>query len=519
MARYRNPVLPGCHPDPGVCRFGDEFVLVTSSFEYLPGLPVHVSGDLIGWRQVGHAIERPGQLDLAGLESSRGLFAPSVRVVGDRLVVVCTVVGPDDGSWGGRTGHFAVTATDARGPWSDPVWIDGVGGIDPCLTVDGERLWLTGTQPAASASYPGQTDVWLVELDPATFQPLGSPAVIWGGAMKGAVWAEGPRILSRPGGGWLLLTAEGGTAEDHAVVVAYSDEITGPYLGDPGNPRLTHRDLGRREEFAAVGHADLVQDATGAWWATLLATRPVPGHDGAVREGLLGRETCLVPVEWEDGRPLFAPGVGRVQAEVSTGADVSAPVEHPVAHPLVVEGFGDGVLDLDWNGIGRHPSSFATLVSGGEVRLRGGGEPTSVGERSFLGRRLPAERVDVAVTIRVPAGSGVRGGLLLRVSERALLELSVDGDGVVRCTRVTPGERVVFASGTARDGGAVRLELSVDGLSGRASVDGALFAPVDLAGLAPSPGRDFVGAWVGPVAVGPSSEVVTATSFSLAVRS
>ncbi|MBF4574239.1 glycoside hydrolase family 43 protein [Herbiconiux sp. VKM Ac-1786] len=514
MATYRNPVLPGCHPDPGVCRFGDEFVLVTSSFEYLPGLPVHVSSDLIGWRQVGHAIERPGQLDLAGLESSRGLFAPSVRVVGERLVVVCTVVGPDDGSWGGRTGHFAVTATDARGPWSDPVWIDGVGGIDPCLTVDGERLWLTGTQPAASASYPGQTDVWLVELDPSTLQPLGSPTVIWGGAMKGAVWAEGPRILSRPGGGWLLLTAEGGTAEDHAVVVAYSDEITGTYVGDPGNPRLTHRELGRRAEFSAVGHADLVQDATGAWWATLLATRPVPGLSGGAREGLLGRETCLVPVEWEDGRPLFAPGVGRVQREVVTGGEDSA----PVAHPLVVEGFGEGALDLDWNGVGRHPSAFADLLEGGGVRLRGGGEPSEVVPRSLLGRRLPAERAHVAVTIGVPAGSGVRGGLLLRVSELAVLELSVDGAGTVSCVRVTPGERVVLASGSARDVGAVRLELSVDGLSGRASVDGDLFASVDLAGLAPSPGRDFVGAWVGPVAVGPSSEVVTASSFVLAVR-
>jgi hypothetical protein len=109
--------------------------------------------------------------------------------------------------------------------------------------------------------------------------------------------------------------------------------------------------------------------------------------------------------------------------------------------------------------------------------------------------------------------------LLLRVSERAVLELSVDASGAVSCVRVTPGERVVLASGAARDVGDVRLELSVDGLSGRASVDGAVFASVDLAGLAPSPGRDFVGAWVGPVAVGPSSQTVTASSFMLAVRS
>jgi hypothetical protein len=205
-----------------------------------------------------------------------------------------------------------------------------------------------------------------------------------------------------------------------------------------------------------------------------------------------------------------------VQAEVVTAGDAAGPVEHP----LVVEGFGDGGLDLDldWNGIGRHPSAFAELLEGGGVRLGGGGEPSEVVPRSFLGRRLPTERADVAVTIGVPAGSGVRGGLLLRVSERAVLELSVGGAGTVSCVRVTPGERVVLASGPARDVGAVRLELSVDGLTGRASVDGDLFASVDLAGLSPEAGRDFVGAWVGPVAVGPSSEVVTATSFVLAVR-
>ncbi|MCS5716126.1 glycoside hydrolase family 43 protein [Herbiconiux sp. CPCC 205716] len=514
MARYRNPVLAGCHPDPGVCRFGDEFVLVTSSFEYLPGLPVHVSRDLVEWQQVGHAIERPGQLDLAGLESSRGLFAPSVRVIGDRLVVVCTVVGPDDGSWPGRTGHFAVTATDARGPWSDPVWIDGVGGIDPCLTVDGDRLWLTGTRPAADARWAGQTDVWLVELDPTTFQPLGVPTVIWGGAMIGAVWAEGPRILSRPGGGWMLLAAEGGTAGEHAVCVAYGDELTGPYVSDPGNPRLSHRELGRRGEFAAVGHADLVQDATGAWWATVLATRPVAAGDGGVREGLLGRETCLVPVEWEDGRPLFAPGVGRVQREVST-AGGGAP---PAAAPLVVAGFGAGALDLAWTGVGRHPVEFAELEADGVLTLRGGGEPAEVGPRSFLGRRLPGERVDVSVTIRVPPGSAGRGGLLLRVSERALLELSVDAGGVVQCLRLTPGERSVLATGSASGSGEARLELSIDGLGGRASVDGALLTEVDLTELAPEAGRDFVGAWVGPIAVGPPSEVVTASDFRLVVR-
>ncbi|MDO9396086.1 MAG: family 43 glycosylhydrolase [Herbiconiux sp.] len=527
MGRYRNPILPGCHPDPSVCRVDDAFYLVTSTFEYLPGLPIHRSTNLVDWELVGHAIDRPEQLDFAGLPSSCGLFAPTIRHHGGRFFVVCTVVGPDDGSWGGRTGHFVVTAGAASGPWSDPVWIDGVGGFDPSLTFDGERVWLVGTEPSASASWPGQTDVWLYELDPVSLQPVSSREVIWHGAMVGAVWAEGPHLQPRPGGGWMLVAAEGGTAREHAVCVAYAEEITGPYVGDPANPRLSHRDLGRLAPIASVGHADLVDDGAGGTWATVLATHPVGGEDG-----LLGRQTHLVPVEWEDRRPVFAPGSGRVEEWV---AHPGVPTQ--AAWPaVVVDAFAGPALDLSWNGVGRHPSAFAELGSlgklgsrAGHLRLRGGAEPSGLGAQSFLGRRLPAASVDVAVVVDLggsatgadadaAAPAPLRGGLLLRTGEHAHVELTVDRAGVVRCVSTASGvSRVVLAT----QPGATRRELGfeVRDRSARVLVDGVAVTTVDLSGLVPDPARGFVGVWLGPVAIGPDSDSVDVAEFTLSVSS
>jgi alpha-N-arabinofuranosidase len=496
MGRYLNPVLQGCHPDPSVCRVGDEFFLVTSTFEYLPGLPLHVSRNLVDWQQIGHVIDRPEQLDLSGLPSSRGLFAPTIRHNGQRFFVVCTVVGPDDGSWSGRTGHFVVTAVDARGPWSDPVWIDGVGGIDPSLTFDDDRVWLTFTQQSSPAGWQGQTDVWLVELDPQTLQPRSEPRAIWGGALIGSVWAEGPHIVPRRGGGWMLVAAEGGTAREHAVCVAYADTITGPYIGDAGNPRLTHRDLGRDAALASVGHADLVDDREGRTWATVLATRPVDGVDG-----LLGRQTHLVHVEWQDARPVFSPGTARVQLE----NDVPGVADQSPRQRVFVTDFAemgpDAALDFAWTGVGRHPSEFTEChADAGRLRICAGAEPSSLGPQSFLGRRLPDERTRIEAVIEV-SGADTRGGLLLRTSETAHLELSIDGDGHAAC--------VLVASATRRDLGSLTttrgphtLELTVHDLRATISVDGGLLAEAELDGIAPDPASGFVGAWVGVFAAG-----------------
>lgn len=300
---FKNPILSGCYPDPSICRVGEDYYLVTSTFEYFPGLPIFHSRDLVHWRQIGHVLDRPSQLDLDGIRPSGGLYAPTIRYANGLFYVINTLV---DGKT--TSGNFIVTATDPAGPWSEPYWLDASPGIDPSLLFDDDgRVWYCGTNLVEEGHYRGHTEIYVRELDLAQMQLVGEPVVIWDGAVKGVVWSEAPHIY-KIDGLYYLLTAEAGTAHHHAVSIARSDSITGPYVGNPGNPILTHRHLGLDYPIVGTGHADLVQTPNGEWWAVLLAMRPYGGYFYN-----LGRETFLVPVRWEEGWPIFSPGTGRVE--------------------------------------------------------------------------------------------------------------------------------------------------------------------------------------------------------------
>jgi alpha-N-arabinofuranosidase len=299
---FRDPVLPGFHPDPSVCRVGEDYWLVCSSFSYFPGLPVFHSRDLVNWRQAGNVLDRPEQLQLTGLGHSQGLFAPTLRWHGGRFFLVCTLVA--EGRSTGPLGNFVVTATDPAGPWSDPVWLPDAPGIDPSLFFDSDgRCWYCGTRERRDAAFFGDWEIWVRELDPADWRFRGEAQGIWRGALRDCIWPEGPHLYKR-GEWYYLLHAEGGTDVHHAISIARSRSITGPWTGNPGNPILTHRHFGRDCALTKVGHGDLVETPDGDWWMILLASRP---RDGVCN---LGRETFVVDVAWEDDWPVVAPGRG-----------------------------------------------------------------------------------------------------------------------------------------------------------------------------------------------------------------
>ncbi|MEV7974357.1 family 43 glycosylhydrolase [Cellulomonas sp. NPDC089187] len=434
--RATNPVLSGCFPDPSVCRVGEWFYLVNSTFEYLPGLPIHRSRDLVHWEPVGHAVT--DQLDLSGLSSSQGLFAPTLRHHDGRFWLVCTLVG------GG--GHLLLTAEDAAGPWSAPTWLTGEG-IDPSLFFDEDgRVWFHATRPAADPQWPGHTEIWLRELVDGAL--VGPEHVLWSGAVRDAVWSEGPHLY-RVDGHYYLLTAEGGTERHHAVVVARAEQVIGPYVGTPANPVLTHRHLGAAADIAAVGHADLVQAPDDSWWALLLGVRPYGGFHHN-----LGRETFLVPVVWEDGWPVFSPGEGRVPREVEVpfasalGIDIESPdLPTTTATPTAVTPTGPVPAtsptpavtsprstpaippsDPAWCAPRHLPSDLATPEPDGwllPVR------PTTLADTapsSFLGLRQQHIDCELVVTLDLSElAAGEWAGLAVRQSESDHLTLLTDG--------------------------------------------------------------------------------------------
>ena len=302
MQTFKNPILPGFYPDPSICRVGDDYYLVTSTFTYFPGVPIFHSKDLVYWTQIGNVLTRPEQAKLQG-EVSRGIFAPTIRYHDGVFYMITTNVN------GG--GNFLVTATDPAGPWSDPHFLEGAEGIDPSLFFDDDgKCYYHGTRDRREgAAFYGDNEIYLQQLDLKKMKLVGERYAIWHSALKNAVWPEGPHVY-KVGEYYYLMISEGGTGPDHAITVARSKTLTGYYEGFKSNPILTHRHLGHKYPIVNVGHGDLVETPSGEWWMVCLASRPYGGY---FRN--LGRETFLVPVTWENGWPVVNYGIGLVRDE------------------------------------------------------------------------------------------------------------------------------------------------------------------------------------------------------------
>ncbi|MCM1245047.1 MAG: glycoside hydrolase family 43 protein [Roseburia sp.] len=301
---YPNPVLPGFYPDPSICRVGDDYYLVTSTFAYFPGVPIFHSRDLIHWEQIGNILDRPSQLPLDGAGVSEGIFAPTLRYHDGTFYMITTNVSAE-------TGNFIVTATDPAGPWSDPYPL-GSEGIDPSLFFDDDgKCYYCGTKPRREgARYFGDNEIYIQELDLGTMKLTGESYPAWHGALRHVEWPEGPHIYKKDGWYYLMIS-EAGTGHNHAISIARSKSLTEPFEGYPGNPIMTHRHLGFSYPIVNVGHPDIVETKNGEWWMVLLASRPYGGY---YRN--LGRETFLVPFVWENGWPVVNPGKGIIEDTV-----------------------------------------------------------------------------------------------------------------------------------------------------------------------------------------------------------
>ena len=309
---YSNPVIPGFNPDPSVCRVGDDYYLVTSTFQYFPGVPVYHSKDLIHWKQIGNCLTRKSQLDLKNANCSGGIYAPTIRYHDGTFYMVTTNVS--------GKGNFFVTTTDPAGEWSDPIWLEQ-GGIDPTLYFEDGKTYMVSNP---------RNGLYLCEIDINTGKQLTESKLLWQG--DGGRYPEAPHIYKKDGWYYLMI-AEGGTEYGHSITIARSRDIYGPYESNPDNPILTNFSrLGQTKEIQGTGHGDLIEDQEGMWWIVFLGFRPQNGS-----HHLLGRETFLESVEWYDGWPIVnGTGTADLQKQIATLPQVEVP-----ALPMNRLAFGD----------------------------------------------------------------------------------------------------------------------------------------------------------------------------------
>ncbi|TKA63694.1 hypothetical protein B0A55_12079 [Friedmanniomyces simplex] len=299
LSSYYNPVISGFHPDP-TCTFVPElsntFFCTFSSFITFPGLPIYASRDLIHWKLVSNALNRPEQLPaLAFLArgSTSGIYAPTLRYRDGKFTLFNTLANqalyPTNYT---RFDNFIMTTTDPynSSEWSDPIHFDFPG-------IDSSPFWDDDGQTYLTGSFDGKT-ILQAPLDFETGEVLGPLVSVWNGT--GLPSPEAPHIYKKDGW-YYLLTAEGGTRERHRSNIARSRSLFGPYEGDPANPVLSA--YLSESYFQAVGHSDIFQDAMGQYWAIALAVRAGYSYNFDPYNSIfpMGREAVLTPVQWPEG--------------------------------------------------------------------------------------------------------------------------------------------------------------------------------------------------------------------------
>lgn len=318
---YSNPIIPGFNPDPSICRVGNDFYVVTSTFEYFPGVPVYHSKDLVHWEMIGHVLSRPSQLNLDSIACSGGIYAPTIRYNKGVFYMITTLANVKIKNV--PRGNFICTASNPAGPWSEPHWIPNADGIDPSLLFDDDgKVYYSGNCKPLTPAYTAHRNIYVQELDQTSWKLVGKRVEVLDGAeyykkgtldggIESGVNNYESSHLYKKDGKYYLMIAHGGTGQNHAVSIWKSDNVFGPYELNPANPILTHRDLPRDNAITTTGHADLVQTQNGEWWMVFLGKRPYGGVNH-----ILGRETFMSPVDWSGTWPVVNPKGKKGRAEV-----------------------------------------------------------------------------------------------------------------------------------------------------------------------------------------------------------
>ncbi len=281
---FTNPILPGSHPDPSICRVDDNYYIVNSSFIWYPGIPIHRSKDMVNWELVGYALNSPKHLDVNDKTGAHGgVWAPTLRY--NEGLFYLTVTQKNCGN------SIVTTAKNIEGPWSEPITLHSQNGIDGSLLFDDDKTWYCWSEDHL---------ILLREFDKKKLELKGDTVLLLNEQMFGDAYShiEGPHIYKLDNGEYMLLIASGGTGtNNHNVSVFKSQSPKDPYSPCPHNPVLTHR--GTNSPFSTIGHADIVQTQNNEWYAVMLGVRPIDGFT------IMDRETFMVKFRWQDGWPVF----------------------------------------------------------------------------------------------------------------------------------------------------------------------------------------------------------------------
>ncbi len=444
--KYKNPIISGFNPDPSICRVGDDFYLVTSSFEFFPGVPIYHSKNLINWELINYCLTTDAQLPLGRCRASSGIYAATIRFHEGYFFMTTTNVA--------SKGNFIVHTKDIKGVWSEPAWVKQKG-IDPSLFWDEDGTCYF----VSNGSDQGEGGkIFVCKIDPFTGEMLTPSRLISEGC--GGKHPEAPHIYKKDEWYYLVL-AEGGTEYGHMETIQRARDIMGPYEPCPYGPILSH--AGNCQDalstaIQATGHADLVEDQNGNWWMVCLAIRPL----GPMLHNL-GRETFLAPVTWNDeGWPVVG-NQGRIRLQME--GNMPGPEPMPVVRDFV-DDFDGEKLDLNWNFV-RNPERERYVLDNSRITINGGETTlsTAKGRPTLIAVRQPEFCIEATTDMEGNISLGQRSGLTVFYNDTAHYEIFVTAkeDGYYVCVGKQVGDICVISSSRKIDyPGNIRFKIESD---------------------------------------------------------
>ena len=418
----KNPILPGFNPDPCICRKGDDYYLAVSTFEWFPGIPIYHSKDLKNWELYTHVLTDDETVDLKKLPSAKGIWAPCLTYCEeeDLFYVIYGVMNSMNARYF-DVNNYLITATDIRGPWSEPVYLHS-SGFDASILHDNGKKYIVSLEWETREGYEKPGAICMVEYDPEKKEIIGYPKRIWnGGTDRGCI--EAPHLYKR-GQYYYIMCAEGGTGYNHCVTMGRSKEIWGPYTADPMNPIVTSvpGESNERHDpdhlkpryynpdsiLQKSGHGSVVDTQNGETYLVHLCARPFVPELRCT----LGRETAIQKMIWTDDHWLRMANGGNL-AEVLVEA--SNLPEVPVKQLPYFDDFNEEELGLQYYAPRIMPQRFADLKARpGYVRIRGQESRTSLNQVSILARKLTSVYATVTTKMEfVPEVHQHSAGLIL----------------------------------------------------------------------------------------------------------
>ena len=393
----QNPIFPGFHPDPCMCRKGDDIYVVVSSNEWVPGLPIYHSKDMKHWELFSHVLTNAEEPDLKKLPSAKGIWAPCLTYceADDLFYLVYGVMNSMNARYF-DVDNYLITAQDPKGPWSEPVYLHSMGFDASMFHDDDGKKYVVALEWETRLAYEKPGPISIMEYDPKTKQMVGMPKRIWrGGTDRGCI--EAPHLTKR-GEYYYVMCAEGGTGYYHCVTMGRARNIMGPYEPDPCNPILTSNPTVANEradwdhlktryynpdvKLQKAGHGSYVDLPNGETWMVFHVARPFVPELRCT----LGRETAVQRMRWtEDGWLRTMSGSNLVEEFVQPSQLPAFPVTALPAY----DDFDSQELGIGYYAPRIDPKTFVDLVSRpGWARLRGQESGSSLHKVSLLARKL-----------------------------------------------------------------------------------------------------------------------------------